>query len=146
VKISVPHPLLDPYRYFGYLFEKNAYPDVLDTCSKKEYVSDCSGYLFENEYVMMLCVGYIWRTSNKLRAWTGFQCSQAAYTGESGTFEARYHRSGALTEVIGWDGGKAIMMRNNSFDDTARSENYNMRASYIQNFKVTNTLRSYTSG
>jgi hypothetical protein len=27
--------------------KKNAYPDVLDTCSKKEYVSGCSGYMFE---------------------------------------------------------------------------------------------------
>ena len=51
MKISDPHPLLDPYRYFGYLFEKNAYPDVLDTCSKKEYVSGCFGYLFGNEYI-----------------------------------------------------------------------------------------------
>jgi hypothetical protein len=27
----------------------NTYLVVLDTCSKKEYVSDCSGHLFENE-------------------------------------------------------------------------------------------------
>ena len=36
MKASKPYPLLDPCRYSGYLFD-------LDTCSKKEYVSDCSG-------------------------------------------------------------------------------------------------------
>jgi hypothetical protein len=29
----------------------NTYLVILDTCSKKEYVSGCSGYLFENEHV-----------------------------------------------------------------------------------------------
>jgi hypothetical protein len=38
VKFSNSHPLLYPYRYSGYLFEKNAYPDVPDTCLKKEYL------------------------------------------------------------------------------------------------------------
>ena len=35
MEASNSFPFLDSCRYSGYLFEKNAYPDVLDTCSKK---------------------------------------------------------------------------------------------------------------
>src|ERR1700684_106945 len=51
VKISNPHPLLDPYRYFGYLFEKNAYPDVLDTCSKNNTYPVIRDTCWKKEYV-----------------------------------------------------------------------------------------------
>jgi hypothetical protein len=71
VNISDPHQLLDPYRYFGYLFEKNAYPDVLDTCSKKEYVSGCSGYPFKKEYVSG-CSGYLFENEYVLSGGWGF--------------------------------------------------------------------------
>ena len=45
MEASKPYPLLDPCRYSGYLFEKNAYPG-------------CSGYLFEKRIVFVVLDTY----------------------------------------------------------------------------------------